>query len=397
MRPRRWITVVAVSAVALGAIVYGFMPKPVPVDVVKAFRGPLKVTVEEEGTTRVADRFVLSSPVGGFMRRITIDVGDKVRKGQILAELESARSEPLDPRSVAATEAALASTEAVLKAEEERERALGADADYGQRSFDRSKKLFEDGLISRDALEQAETAAKRSAATLQSAGAAVAAARSEVERVRATLRHFSADTGGVGGKTVTVRAPAAGSVLRIHRESEGIVRPGDPLIDIGDPQRLEVKSEVLSTDAVRIKPGTAVLFRRWGGSGDLSGKVRTVEPAGFTKVSSLGVEEQRVLVIADITSVDEDRPRLGDGYRLEASFIIWEGAGVLQIPASALFRGEKGWAVFILENGKAVRRDVEVGHRTGLAAEVMSGLSEGEMVISRPDNTITHGSRVRGR
>jgi HlyD family secretion protein len=166
-------------------------------------------------------------------------------------------------------------------------------------------------------------------------------------------------------------------------------------MDIGDPGNLEVKVEVLSADAVKIKPGTPVLFERWGGNSILSGKVRIVEPAGFTKISSLGVEEQRVLVIVDLT--DHGEEGLGDGYRLEASFIIWEGKDVLQIPASALFRRHEGWAVFVAKNNKAVLREVRVGHRTGLAAEILSGLAEGEEVISHPDNSIEEGTRIHPR
>jgi HlyD family secretion protein len=211
------------------------------------------------------------------------------------------------------------------------------------------------------------------------------------------LRHSAAEETRIQGKTVSIQAPVNGSVLKIYRESEGVVQSGEPLIDIGDPKNLEVKVEVLSADAVRIKPGTPVLFERWGGNSTLSGMVRVVEPAGFTKISSLGVEEQRVLVIVDITSPGQNEQSLGDGFRLEASFIIWEGKNVLQVPASALFRKQDGWAVFVVKNNKALKREVKVGQRTGLAAEILSGLIEGEEVISHPDNSIEEGTRVRPR
>jgi len=175
------------------------------------------------------------------------------------------------------------------------------------------------------------------------------------------------------------------------------VNSGEPLIDIGDPGKLEVKVELLSADAVKIKIGTPVFFERWGGDPALSGKVRVIEPAGFTKISSLGVEEQRVLVIADITSLPESWQRLGDGYRVDARFIIWEGKNVLQVPASALFRKGEGWAVFVVKNKRAHLRQVEIGHRTGLVAEIVSGISEGEMVIAHPDESIKDGTRVRPR
>jgi len=397
MRLRKWIIVIIIAVGVISVIVYGFMPKPVPVDLVKVSRGPLRVTVEEEGKTRVKDRFVLSAPVAGFMRRIKLDVGDHVQKGQTLVELESLKSILLDPRSHAAAEAAVSSAEASLKVEEERVRAAEADAEYARKNFERMKKLYEGGYVAKDALEQAEAGAKRAGANFLSAEAAVKVASFELDRALTALRHSAAEDTKIQGKIVTIPSPVNGSILKIYRESEGVVQPGEPLIDIGDPEKLEVKVEVLSADAVKIRPATSVLFERWGGNSILSGKVRVVEPAGFTKISSLGVEEQRVLVIVDITPSGKGEHGLGDGYRLEASFIIWEGKDVLQVPASALFRKQDGWAVFVVINNKALKREVKVGQRTGLAAEILSGLSEDEEVISHPDNSIENGTRVRPR
>jgi HlyD family secretion protein len=389
--------VIIITAGVILAIVYGFMPKPVPVDLVKVSRGLLRVTVEEEGKTRVKDRFVLSAPVAGFMRRIKLDVGDRVQKGETLVELEPLKSNLLDPRSRATAEAAVSSAKAALKVEEERVRAAEADADYTRKNLERIKKLYEGGYVAKDVLEQAETGTKRAEANLLSAEAAVKVARFDLDRALTALRHSAAEETRIQGKIVTIQAPVNGSVLKIYRESEGVVQSGEPLIDIGDPKNLEVKVEVLSADAVKIKPGTSVLFERWGGNSTLSGMVRVVEPAGFTKISSLGVEEQRVLVIVDLTSPDQNEQSLGDGYRLEASFIIWEGKNVLQVPASALFRKQDGWAVFVVKNNKALKREVKVGQRTGLAAEILSGLTEGDVVISHPDNSIEEGTRVRPR
>ena len=397
MRLRRWIIVIIITVGVISAIVYGFMPKPVSVDLVKVSRGPLKVTVEEEGRTRVKDRFVVSAPVAGFMRRIQFDVGDRVQKGQSLVELEPLKSNLLDPRSHAAAQAAVSSAEASLKVEEERAKAAAADADYARKNLERIKKLHEGGYVAKDALEQAETGAKRAGANLLSTEAAVKVARFELDRVHTALRHSAAENTRIQGKIVTIQSPVNGSVLKIYRESEGVVQSGEPVIDIGDPERLEVKVEVLSADAVKIKPGMSVLFERWGGNSTLSGRVRVVEPAGFTKISSLGVEEQRVLVIVDLTSSDRSEKSLGDGYRLEASFIIWEGKDILQVPASALFRNQEGWAIFVVKNNRALKREVRVGQRTGLVAEVLSGLTEGEEVISHPDNSIEDRTRVRSR
>lgn len=397
MSVRRWIVVILITAGVISAIAYGFLPKPVSVDLMKVSRGPFRVTVEEEGKTSVKDRFVLSAPVAGFKRRIKLDVGDRVQKGQTLVEIEPLKSTLLDPRTRAAAEAAVSSAEASLKVEEERVKAATADTEYTAKNFERIKKLFEGGYVARDALEQAEAGAKRTEANLLSAKAAVKVAKSELDRALTALRHSAAEDTRAQGKIVMIQAPINGSILKIYRESEGVVQSGEPLIDIGDPEKLEVKVEVLSADAVKIRPGTPVLFERWGGPSTLSGKVRVVEPAGFTKISSLGVEEQRVSVIVDILSALKGEQRLGDGYRLEASFIIWEGQDVLQVPASALFRRQDGWAVFVVKKNEAFKREVRVGQRTGLAAEILSGLSEGEEVISHPDNSIQEGTRIRPR
>ena len=398
MKKGKWITIIIILAAVLAAIVYGFIPKPVLTDMVKVMRGPLKVTVEEEGKTRVKDRFTLSAPVPGFMKRLNLKVGDRVVKGQTLVEIEPLRSHLLDPRSRATAEAAVSAAEASLRAEEQRVQAAAADADYAQRNLERMQKLYESHLIAKESYEQSEATAKRSRAVLLSAEEAVKAARSEVIRARTALQYSAADNAEIQGRIVLISPPVDAAVLKLHWGSEGVVQASEPIVDLGDPRKLEVTVEVLSADAVRIKPGMPVTFERWGGNSTLSGTVRIVEPTGFTKVSSLGVEEQRVLVIVDIVASDSQAEQsLGDCYRVEASFTIWEGKEVLQVPAGALFRKQDGWAVFVVDNGRALTREVKVGHRTGLAAEILSGLSVGEEVISHPDNSIEHGIRVRSR
>ena len=344
---RRRIFIITVAVIIILALAYGFMPKPLPVDVAQALPGPMRVTIDEEGKTRVRDRFVISAPVAGFLRRIELEVGDPVKKGQVVAELEPLRSSVLDPRARAEALAAVSSAQAALHAAKENAHAAEAAAEYAKKNFERQKELFGKGYTAKDTIEQADADAKRTEASLLSAEAAVRAARSEMERAQSLLGHSAAEGAADRERIVAVRAPAAGRLLKIHHESEGVVNSGDPIIDIGDPEKIEVKVEVLSADAVRIKTGTPVLFERWGGAEPLSGAVRIVEPAAFTKVSSLGVEEQRVLVIADITSLPETWKRLGDAYRVEASFIIWEDRNVLQVPASALFRKGEGWAAFV--------------------------------------------------
>lgn len=397
MRWGRWVILFAVAAAVVALVAYGMMPRRVVVDVAKVTRGPLRITVEEEGKTRVQDRFVVSAPVAGFVRRITLDVGDRVTRGQVVAHLEPLRSTVLDPRSHAEAEARVESAKAALDAAKENARVAVASDDYARAKYERTKKLHESGFSSGDELERAESEARQALSTLKSSEFAVEVARSDLEAARTHLMYSSGDGGRSPRGTLAVRAPAEGSVLGIPHESEGVVEAGSPLIEIGNPRALEVEVDVLSTDAVRIRPGTTVHFDRWGGDGLLEGKVRTVEPAGFTKVSALGVEEQRVLVIADITSPPALWEQLGDGYRLEASFLLWEGDDILQVPASALFRYEDGWAAFAVEGGRAKRRTVTVGRRNGLVAQIVSGLDEGEVVIAHPSDKIEDETRIRKR
>ena len=393
LRRKLWIT--GILLVVVLAILYGFLPKTQEVDLVRITRGPLQVTIEEEGRTRLKERFVISAPTAGYLRRIEVKVGDPVKKGQTVAVLEPLRSQALDPRSRAEAETVVSTAEASLAAAMERERAATADAEYTDKRLARITNLYVRGSVAKDQFDQTESEAKKARAVQLSAKAAVDVARSELERAKTTLRNFSAvkRTGG----NVEVVSPVSGAVFRIHRESEGAVQVGEPLMEIGNAGNLEVRVEVLSSDAVRIRPGMAVLFKRWGRDEPLSGRVRRVEPAGFTKLSSLGVEEQRVLVIVDITSPPEMWRVLGDGYRLEAHFVVWEGKDILQVPTSALFRSGKEWSVFVEEKGKARRRAVEVGQETGLTAQIVSGLKENERVVAYPDDAIRDGVGIRQR
>jgi HlyD family secretion protein len=394
---RRKLWVIGIILVVFLAIMYGFLPMTQQVDFVTITRGPLQVTIEEEGRTRLKERFVISAPTTGYMRRIKAKVGDPIEKGEPVAILEPLRSQALDPRSRAEAEVVVSAAEASLAAAMEKERAVTADADYIEKRLVRITNLYSRGSVAKDQFDQTDSEAKKARAVQRSAKAAVDVARSELERAKTTLQNFSPVQRTGENNTVEVTSPVNGTVFRIYRESEGAVHAGEPLMDIGNAGKLEVRVEVLSSDAVRIKQGTPVLFKRWGRDEPLTGDVRLVEPAGFTKVSSLGVEEQRVLVIVDITSPPEMWRVLGDGYRLETHFVVWESKDILQVPTSALFRSGKEWAVYVEENGKARRRVVEVGQRTGLTAELISGLKENERVLAYPDDTISDGTRIRQR
>ena len=395
LRRKLWVT--AIILIIILAIFYGFLPRTQEVDLVRLTRGPLQVTIEEEGRTRLKERFVISAPTAGYVRRIEAKVGDPVRKGETVAVLEPLRSQALDPRSRAEAEAVVSAAAASLAAAMEKERAATADADYIETRLVRITALYSRGSVAKDQLDQTDSEAKKARAVQRSAKAAVDVARSELERAKTTLQNFAPVQRTGKNNTVEVTSPVSGAVFRIYRESEGTVHVGEPLMDIGNAGNLEVRVEVLSSDAVRIRSGMTVLFKRWGRDEPLAGRVRRVEPAGFTKVSSLGVEEQRVLVIVDITSPPEMWRVLGDGYRLEAHFVVWEGQDILQVPTSALFRSGKEWSVFVEENGKAHRRAVEIGQRTGLTAQILSGLKENERVVAYPDDAISDGARIRGR
>jgi HlyD family secretion protein len=389
--------ILLLGLLVVAGLVYGFLPRPVPVDIAVAGKGPMAVTVEEEGVTRVMDRYVITAPMTGYVRRIRLKVGDAVAKGQVLAVLEPARSDALDPRRRAQARAQVSAAEAKLAAARENARAATADAQLARKELQRADKLAQENFLSQSAMDQARTNVSRSEASQRAAAHQVNVARFELDSARAALTRSEALQVGKAAETMDVRAPVAARVLKVEHESEGTVQAGQPLLDIGDPEALEVDVELLSTDAVRIVPKSRVIIEHWGGDKPLQGVVRVVEPAGYTKVSALGVEEQRVHVIVDFTSPRRLWQRLGDGYRVETKFVVWEGADVLQIPASALFRHNGGWAAFVVRDGRAQLRPVKLGHRNGLKAEVLQGIKAGEQVIIHPDDKVRDGGRVRVR
>ncbi|MGD2112436.1 MAG: HlyD family efflux transporter periplasmic adaptor subunit, partial [Gammaproteobacteria bacterium] len=311
-----------------------------------------------------------------------------------VAVLEPLRPDVLDVRSRALAEAKVSAARAGVNSAEQQARAARAEADFARSDHTRKKQLEAQALISREALEQAATRARQAAAALRSAEFTVEVARFELEAAETALRYSIGEDGGDITETVALKAPVASRVLQIHHESEGVVAKGEPLMEIGDPAALEIAVDVLSADAVRIRPGTELELLRWGGPRPLRAVVRTVEPTGFTHISALGVEEQRVWVIADLVSPRADWQQLGDGYRVEAKFLLWHEDEVLQVPASALFRVGEDWSVYVAEQGKARLRTVRVGRSSGLATQVLDGLQAGETVILHPDDRIEAGVRV---
>jgi HlyD family secretion protein len=392
---RNHLGLIISTIIIITIIVIGFIPRPVLVDTALVKRDTLQVTIEEEGKTRVIDRYILSAPVDGFARRLDLNVGDSVDKDQHILFLEPLRSNVLDPRSRAEAEARILAATATLNAADRNVRAAEADAEFAASELDRLKRLYDSKIISLDRFQEIKAKARRTKANLESAKFDVEVAQFEKSAAEAALSFSAAKETGDALETVPIHAPVAGSVLKIHHESEGVVNKGAPILEIGDPLSLEVEVDVLSRDAVKISLGTRVRFERWGGDQILEGVVRTIEPVGFTKISALGVEEQRVLIIVDIISPKELWKRLGDGYRMETVFILWEGKDILQIPSSALFRHDNEWAVFAITDDRAVLRVVKVGHRSGISAEIIEGLDEGDRVINHPGSNVEDNSRVR--
>lgn len=381
-------------AVVGGLLGIALWPRAQTVEVARVSRGALVVTVDEEGRTRVRDRFVVATPVTGRILRIELDPGDRVVRGDVLARLEPEPPSLLDARTRAEALAAVASAEAALghaRAEEQRARAALAQV---QRELTRTRRLTAAGVTTTQDLDAREADAALAEEAAKAAAFAVRAADAEVDRARARAATPSSGARQDGSAPVLVRAPVEGVVLQRLRESEAVVRAGEPLVEIGNPSQLEIVTDLLSTDAVRVAPGARAEIEQWGGDQALDAVVRRVEPAGFTKISALGVEEQRVNVILDLVDAGETCATLGDAYRVEARIVLWEAMDVLKVPTNALFRDGTQWAVYVANGGRARRTIVELGHQTGQEAEVTSGLKEGEAVVVHPGDLLYDGARI---
>jgi HlyD family secretion protein len=375
---------------------WGFWPEPILVDTELVTRGHLAVTVEDEGRTRVIDRYVVSAPIAAHARRVTFDVGDEVRAGQIIAVLEPVAAPALDIRTLAEARARVSAAEASLAVARQEAKAADASEAFARQEYERIRRLGEKNLVARSDIERAEADARRTEALQRSAEFRVRTAVFDLEAARTAVAYAGKQDPNPSAR-FEIRSPVAGQVLKRNFESARVVQPGEPIMEIGDAAALEVEIDLLSADAVRVRPGMRVIFERWGAPEPLEGKVRRVEPVAFTKISALGVEEQRVLVIADITSPAEHWSRLGDGYRVNGRFVLWESDDVRRVPTSALFRNDAGWAVFVVERGRALPRPVEPGQRGARLTEVLTGLEPGETVIVHPDRNVKPGMRVRLR
>jgi HlyD family secretion protein len=359
-------------------------PQPVSVETARVSRGPLRVTVDEDGETRIHHRYVVGAPVAGRLERITLHPGDAVTAGGVVAQLDPV---PLDPRTREQAKARLAAAEAAQREADAGVLHARAELDQARRTRQRMERLAAEKVIAADQAEAARTAASTAESDLAAARFRARATGFDVENARAALIEAGGD--GKGG-SVPVLSPIDGLVLRVCEECDKVVPAGTALLELGSPGELEVVVDVLSSDAVEIRPGAPMQLDAGGGV-RLNARVRTVEPAGFTKVSPLGVEEQRVNVIGDFV----DPPKgLGDRYRVEAKIVLWEGGDVLKVSTGALFREGQDWAVYTVENSRARRRPVRIGHRNPDEAEILSGLKAGETVIVHPSDAIGEGGKV---
>jgi HlyD family secretion protein len=387
--------VLGAVAVVAGLIAVALWPRSADVDVASLSRGPLLVTIDEEGVTRVRERFVVSAPVSGRVLRIELEPGDRVKRGQVVARVRAEAAPLLDARTRAEAEAAVESARAALGRARAEEQSARTTLEQARRDLARIQPLAESRVVAKQELESHEAGAHVAQEAVNAAAFAVRAATSELQRAQARVAPPRLES---AGRVVSVTAPTEGVVLKRLRESETVVPAGEPLLEIGNHESLEIVADLLSTDAVRARAGARAIVEHWGGEQPLEARVRRIEPAGFMKISALGVEEQRVNLVLDFVEPSAaGRPSLGDGYRVEVRVVIWESADVLRVPTSALFRHGEAWAVYVVEGGRARRTVVELGHQTAQYAELKSGLAEGAHVILHPGDTLVDGARVRER
>ena len=393
---RRFIPYVIVSALGV-AIVGGLRPRVIEVETATVIPGPLDVTVLEEGKTRIRHRYVISPPISGYLNRIALRAGDRIAAGQtVLATIEAQPSAFLDPRARAEAEArANAAAATKQRAESELER-LQASLALAQKEKARAADLKTKGATSTKEWDTAETQVTMITRELHSAEFGIRVA--EFERVQAQAALAQVQTPATArSEPFTLLSPVTGFVLSVQEESARTVAAGVALMEVGDPTDLEAEIELLSSDAVGVQPGAEVSIEQWGGAAPLRGKVTVVEPGGYTKVSALGVEEQRVKARVEFTDPIPATHPLGDRFRVEARILTWRGANVLQVPTGALFRRGNDWMTFVLAGGNARLTKVEIAHNNGLAAEVRSGLQQGQSVILHPPDALADGAAVKTR
>jgi HlyD family secretion protein len=394
-RPKRHVLPWVAGIVLIALVIAGLWPKPLPVELATVTRGDLVVTVNEEGMTRVKNRYVISSPVAGQLQRIDWKPGAVVEAGKtVLAILETSGADLLDARGLAQAEARVRAAAAARELAGAQLARAQAAASLATSDLARYRALADTGAIAQQELDSATMRETSAVQEVRSAEFAGQVAEFELQQARALLlRGQNGDSNDQPALVIT--SPVGGRVLRVFQESSRVVTGGMALLEVGDPTDLELRIEVLSRDGVAIQPGARVIVEQWGGERPLEARVRLVEPSAFTKISALGVEEQRVYVVADFVTPPELRTALGDNFRIEGRVVVWEGNDVLRAPAGALFQRGADWQAYVLENGRTRLRAVTVGRTNGLQTEVRDGLREGERVVVYPGDKIADGSRAR--
>ncbi len=387
----------AAAAVALAVV--AFRPEPVPVDLHTIARGPLQITVNADGKTRIKDRYDVFSPIAGTARRSPVAVGDQTVAGQtVVAIVEPVAPNLLDSRSRLQAEAAVEEAKAAVQVAETRLHQANEELAFAQSQLDRTQRLVERGVA---ALTQLEGDAQRkdiSEASRDAAASALAMATGALNRARATLVEPTDPALQAASKCcIEIRAPITGTILAVDTISEHTVGPGTRLLSIGQSANLEIVADLLSNDAVRLAPGAEAIVERWGGPNPLSARLQSVEPSARTKVSALGIEEQRVDATLDLLSPLEERAGLGDGFAVFLRIIEWSSADLLQVPLSAVFRDGENWNVFVSEDGVARQTEVQLGRRNSNFSEVLGGLTEGQRVITHPSDKVSDGVKIVDR
>lgn len=382
----------------LAGLTYLLIPGPVAVDVARVERGPMEVTVDDEGRTRVMDRYTVTAPLAGQMLRPPWRAGDAVEAGETLVRFEPTPAELRDPRTRDQAAARVEAGEARVQRARAQVRAAEGQRDFAHREADRLERLVEADVVAPRDLDEARTILTIRAQQLAAARSELRVAEHELDVARAAYALYPPGEGrDEPHPTITIDAPVTGEIFRVHEQSENVVPAGTPLLEVGDPAQLEVVVEALSEDATQIEPGARVYLERWGGERTLRGTVRRVEPSGFTDISALGVEEQRVNVIIDFEEPAEAFARLGDRFRVQARIVVWEDDDVLWIPAGALFRQDDRWMVYRIVEGRAELQEVSVGRQTALRAQVLDGVEQNDEVILYPAQRIEPGTRVSPR
>jgi len=379
----------------IGLIAWGLKPKPVEIEAGAVTRGPLTVQVSEEGKTRIRNRYVVAAPAAGRMRRVELKPGDEVKAGvTLLTAIEPVAAPLLDPRARIQADAVVATREAASRQAKESLDAARASLKLAEEDRARVRSVQMPGSISKSDRDRVESDATVKAAQVRAAEFAVQVADYELAQAKAAIARPEPNA---AGNLVEVKSPVSGRVLKVMQESEMIVTPGTQIVEVGDPQDLEIEAEILSRDAVTIQPNDTVLVEQWGGEAALKARVRRVEPAAFTKVSALGVEEQRVIVLSDLIDPPPAAKALGDRYRVEVRVAVWHRDDLPVIPAGALFREGNAWKTFALREGKARLVTLQVGHTDGRLTEVVSGLEPGDEVLLHPPDAVKDGTPVRKR